>query len=227
MKTKLCNDRMIDGTANAITHSYRSSDESRGDCRKDTIHPMFLQYVLLYFRRKFGRTNNRLIERYFSSHEIRKLHLGCETHVLDGWLNSDLFPGSEIVLQLDATEPFPFGDEEFDYIFSEHMIEHITYSQGLQMLFECYRVLKNNGKIRISTPDLAFLIDLYNEEKSYLQKDYIKWSTDRHIRFAPGYDDTFVINNFVRNWGHQFIYDEKVLSASLQKVGFTKITRCE
>src|SRR4030095_12453732 len=133
----------------------------------------------------------------------------CGDHLLDGWLNADLFPRSAMVLHLDATGPFPFGDEEFDYVFSEHMIEHISYAQGLHMLSECYRILRKNRKIRISTPNLAFLIDLYKERKSDLQNEYIKWATDEFISFAPGYTDTFVINNFVRDWGHRFIYDEK------------------
>jgi predicted SAM-dependent methyltransferase len=37
------------------------------------------------------------------------------------------------------------------------MIEHISFSQGLVMLSECYRVLKEKGKIRISTPDRRLL----------------------------------------------------------------------
>ena len=178
-----------------------------------------------HFKRKSGRDG--IIERYFSAHAMRKLHCGCGDHILDEWLNTDLFPHSESVLHLDATEPFPFGNEEFDYIFSEHLIEHISYSQGLQMLSECYRILRKNGKIRISTPNLAFLIDLYKEEKSDLQKEYLKWATEKFIKFAPCNDDAFVINNFVRAWGHQFIYDEKTLSASLKKAGFTRVTRCE
>ena len=107
------------------------------------------------------------------------------------------------------------------------MIEHISYSQGLQMLSECRRVLRKNGKIRISTPDLAFLIDLYKEEKSDPQKEYIKWASDSFLPDATCNDDTFVINNFVRDWGHQFIYDEKTLSESMEMAGFTKVTRCE
>ena len=132
-----------------------------------------------------------------------------------------------MVVHLDATESFPFRDETFDYIFSEHMIEHISYSQGSQMLSECYRILKNNGTIRISTPNLAFLIDLYKEPKSDLQERYVKWTTDTVLGFAPYDDSVFVINNFVRDWGHQFIYDEKILSACLVKAGFAKVTRCE
>ena len=57
--------------------------------------------------------------------------------------------------------------------------------------------------------------------------EYIKWATDSCIKSAPYYDDTFAINNFVRDWGHLFIYDEKTLRSSLEKAGFTKIFRCD
>ena len=107
------------------------------------------------------------------------------------------------------------------------MIEHISYPQGLFIMSECYRILKANGKIRISTPNLAFLIDLYKEDKSGLQQEYIKWATDQFIQYAPYAADTFVINNFVRDWGHQFIYDEKTPRSAMEKVGFTNITTFE
>jgi hypothetical protein len=55
--------------------------------------------------------------------------------------------------------------------------------------------------------------------------EFIKHSTDTHIKYAPYYEDTFVINNYVRNWGHTFIYDEKVLRYALEKVGFVKIAK--
>jgi hypothetical protein len=69
------------------------------------------------------------------------------------------------------------------------------------MLSECHRVLKNNGKIRISTPDLQFLIDLYRDNKSELQRQYIKWATDERIKGAPCYDETFVINSLSETGG--------------------------
>jgi predicted SAM-dependent methyltransferase len=128
---------------------------------------------------------------------------------------------------LDATKPFPLENDEFDYVFSEHMIEHVSYRQGEMMLQECFRILRTNGKLRVSTPDLSFLINLYNEDKTSAQREYIKWATDKFIRDAPRYEDTFVINNFVRAWGHLFIYDEKTLRSSMAKAGFTHIVRCD
>ncbi len=177
--------------------------------------------------RKFRKVDDSIIGAYFSTYESRKLHIGCSGNIIDGWLNSDLSPISDDVLPLDATKKFPFENNKFNYIFSEHMIEHISHSSGLAMLSECHRILRNNGKIRISTPDLQFLIDLYRSEKSELQIEYIKWATELFIKSAPYSDDIFVINNFVRDWGHLFIYDEKTLRSSLEKAGFTNIVRCE
>ncbi len=195
-----------------------------------TVHGKLIipvQPIYRRFKRHFGRVDRKIIESYIAGRAICKLHIGCGENILSDWLNSDIFVYSDRILHLDATDTFPFPSETFDYIFSEHMIEHISYLNGLSMLNECHRVLRNNGKIRISTPDLQFLIDLYRDEKSELQREYIKWTTDNYIKSAPYYNDTFVINNFVRDWGHLFIYDEKTLRSSLEKAGFTEIVRCD
>jgi predicted SAM-dependent methyltransferase len=126
---------------------------------------------------------------------------------------------------LDATERFPFMDSTFDYAFSEHMIEHIEYTKGLHMLRECLRILKPGGKIRIATPDLRFLVELYKSEKSELQDRYIEWAVNSFLPHIGIYQDVFVINNFVRDWGHQFIYDTKTLSEAMSASGFINVTR--
>jgi predicted SAM-dependent methyltransferase len=167
-----------------------------------------------------------IIQRYFAETPITKLHLSCGENILPGWLNADYLPVSDKIIHLDSGSPFPFPKPMFDYIFSEHMIEHMDIPKGFDMLCECYRVLKNNGKIRISTPDMQFLIDLYRPDKSELQLAYIKWATETFIKNAPYEDDIFVINNFVRAWGHQFIYDEKTLGSAMQHAGFSNIVRC-
>lgn len=181
---------------------------------------------LLIMKRKVRGVDRSIIESYFAKQEVRKLHLGCGKHSMKGWLNSDFRAISNNVLQLDVTKRFPFKNDTLDYIYSEHMIEHITYSDAMLMLSECFRVLKPNGKIRISTPDLQFLIDLYQQNKTQQQIEYIKYDTNRFIKWAPYPDDTFVINNFVRDWHHTFIYDEKTLRSSFQCVGFSNIVRC-
>ncbi len=69
-----------------------------------------------------------------------------------------------------------------------------------------------------------FLAAIYPED---FGKAYLGWAVESFIKTAPYYEDTFVINNFVRDWNHKFIYDEKVLRHSLEKVGFTEIKKCD
>lgn len=126
---------------------------------------------------------------------------------------------------LDVTKRFPFDDCTFDYIMCEHLIEHLQYKDGLYMLSECFRVLKPFGKIRISTPDLHFLIELYSENKTDLQERYIRSSVDSFLPDVKNYSDTFVINNFFQAWGHKFIYDYKTLKNMLENSGFINVTR--
>jgi len=158
---------------------------------------------------------------------VRKLHIGCGTNILPGWLNADFNTLHPAVFHLDATRRFPFRNGEFAFVFSEHMIEHVSYSDGLAMLSECYRVMDRGATIRISTPNLAFVIDLYQPDKTNLQQQFLDWSADIHLHDRAMNEDTFVINNYVRDWGHLFIYDEKVLRKSLAEAGFKDIVRCE
>jgi SAM-dependent methyltransferase len=175
--------------------------------------------------RDHGKVDRALIERYLREAGTRKLQIGCGRNPLPGWLNCDLYPDSHDVLHMDARGRFPLPDGAFDYVFSEHMIEHVSYAEGASMLAECHRVMKPGGRIRVSTPDLRFLIDLYGEQKSPLQQAYIRWATQTFTPGAPAADETFVINNYVRDWGHLFIYDERTLRASLERAGFGAVLR--
>ena len=164
-----------------------------------------------------------------------KLHLGCGRNILDEWINTDFdlvkFPSGP--KHLDVTNKFSIrekrkddiiiDDNSIDYIFSEHLIEHLTYQEGKFMLEECFRVLKVGGKVRISTPDLKFLIDIYTDDKTDLQKRYIDYSVNHEAYDISIGTDTFIINNYVRSWGHIFIYDEKTLKSLFESIGFSNV----
>lgn len=169
----------------------------------------------------------RRIQSYLSRSGTRKLHLGASFSCLEGWFNTDIEPVDRKVTYLDAARPFPFEDRTFDFIFSEHMIEHIRFEDGLDMLRECHRVLKPGGVVRIATPDLAVILGLHRPEKTDSQERYVNWIVQRCL---PGVDmcqDVFVINNAFRAWGHRFLYDRPTLAAAMHRAGFQDITFVE
>jgi predicted SAM-dependent methyltransferase len=154
---------------------------------------------------------------------LRKLNIGCGDHPLDGWINTDIaLGGLSGPPFMDARRTFPFPDAHFDRVFSEHMIEHITYPEGKFMLSECFRVLKPGGRIRISTPNLGFLINLWQDgdaDEESLLGNYIRWA-GKHWGQGHLPNACTVVNNFVRAWGHLFLYDAYTLARTIADVGF-------
>jgi predicted SAM-dependent methyltransferase len=169
---------------------------------------------------------SELINQYLRNHPIKKLQLGTYNNVLEGWLNLDVYPRSSKCVFLDATQPFPLKDNTFDYIFSEHMIENISYEEGLSMLKECFRILKPGGKIRITTPNLDTFIGLFSCENNDLQTRFMQWYMERN--YPNGYEVrlSFIINQCFYGWNHRFIYDPETLKKSFKQAGFIEIKLC-
>lgn len=190
----------------------------------DDTHPWVLRYQAC--KRMVLNTDVKLRDHYFKAHACTKLHLGSSNHLIDGWLNTDLF-ASPGVMALDATAPYPFAEEAFDFVFSEHMIEHVPYDAALRMLKECYRVLKPDGVLRIVTPDLEKILSIYPHPSQADGQRYLQWMSKTFTPDVTQNQPAHVVNAFFRLWGHQFIYDEQTLMASLQSCGFTKIERRE
>ena len=164
-----------------------------------------------------------LVSRYMKTHSVHKLQIGAYICLMPGWLNTDLYPQSVSSVTLDATKTFPFPDASFDYIFSEHQLEHIDYEGALVMFKECHRILRPGGKLRIAIPSLEPLLQLFGPTKTDLQERYIP----RMAGFSyPGVKDPghcFAINAVYMNWGHRFIYDKITLRTTLETIGFTNI----
>src|SRR6267378_3431771 len=105
----------------------------------DPAHPYFVRAQRL--RRAIVRSDERLRNEYLHKAEKPKLHVGGGWRRLDGWLNTDIEVIPDVV-RMDATQPFPFADKTFQFVYTEHMIEHVPYTKGADMLRECHRVLQ-------------------------------------------------------------------------------------
>lgn len=166
------------------------------------------------------------IDKYLKLNDVKKLHIGSNISLLDGWLCSDISPQTKESIYLDATNEFPFENESLDYVYSEHMIEHISRASGLFMLKECFRVLAKNGKIRIATPDVEKIVSIYSKKDESFGNDYVKWITDTFIPDSSDYNPLIVLNTMFRNWSHVFLYDAEFLENALKEAGFSNIIQC-
>lgn len=169
-------------------------------------------------------TNRRVAKLYFADVNEPKLHIGCGYNLIDGWLNSDKDPRDANVMYLDAARSFPFPDATFAYVYSEHMIGSLSFEQASVMLRECFRTLATGGKIRIVTPDIAFLIGMLEERcPSALQLRYMEYF--RSETKSPRSGGIFLINYFAKAYGIQFVYDEPTLRKAMETAGFSCIAR--
>lgn len=164
-----------------------------------------------------------LVSRYIKTHPTRKLQIGAHVCVLPGWLNSDLYPQSISSITLDATKTFPIPDASFDYIFSEHQLEHITHKQAVSMLGECRRILRPGGKVRIAVPSLDRMVELFRPARTDLQDRYIQFMTNISWPTVEDPSPCFAINSAFMDFGHRFIYDQATLRKTLEAAGFAQV----
>src|SRR5262249_49161607 len=90
-------------------------------------------------------------------------------------------------------------------------------------LLESWRVLRPGGRIRTATPSLERLLRLYDANLSDVQKRYLHWARESFVAEADVDLPGFVVNNFVRAWGHRFVYDAQTLRHALERASFTEI----
>lgn len=156
-----------------------------------------------------------------------KLHLGCGEQIKKGWVNIDsgdhYSNKSDVDIACDLSKGIPFPEKTVDYIYHEHLIEHLERSSALDFTIECYRVLKPGGVLRIACPDLSDLIATYLQN-DFDSKDWIKNICPQYL----GLPRAQVFNIAMREWGHKHIYDSDDLILLLREAGFTNDIRiCE
>jgi predicted SAM-dependent methyltransferase len=156
-----------------------------------------------------------LLKKLRLGHTDLKLHLGSGLVKLSDWVNIDMeTPVAD--MKLDLRQALPFDDNSVRFIFSEHFIEHITRDEALNLLRECRRVLTDGGVLRLSTPNLRWIVE------KYLEKNILEW-----VGLWSPATPCQMMNEGMRSWGHQFVYDAEELSLLFSEAGFISQRWCE
>jgi predicted SAM-dependent methyltransferase len=89
---------------------------------------------------------------------MKKLNLGCGFDKREGFVNADNFAECQpdVMCDLEAF-PWPFKDNEFDYILMKHVLEHVgaDFSVFRKIMQELHRVSTPNGIIEIQVPHFS------------------------------------------------------------------------
>lgn len=174
--------------------------------------------LLRFFaRRRTAKMHRRYLVKYKSFPS--KLHFGCGSRKIEGWLNCDVH-NSDLDIDL-ASGDLPFRQEQFDFIVSQHCIEHLWLVDELQPLInKMFSCLKPGGEIWLSCPDIEKIF------KDYAETNGAGLINDRKIRFPDysthGYPSSYIINDlFHQGGGHKNLFDFKLLNSVLSKAGFS------
>lgn len=182
---------------------------------------------------------------------MKKLYVqyGCGLSAPTEWTNFDVSPtlriqkapliGSLLKSQLNTTFPsnvcygditkgLPIAENSCDGLYSSHTLEHLSLQDFRVALKNSYKILKKGGIFRCIVPDLEHISRLYIRELDNgdhqasvkFINNTLMGITERP-RGVKG-----IMNAFLGNAHHLWMWDSKSLGEELRKAGFTQIREC-
>jgi predicted SAM-dependent methyltransferase len=167
---------------------------------------------------KRARAGRELARKAAATTSPLRVHLGCGPIYLDGWLNLDIERASVADVRIDLRFGLPLPPASASSVFSEHVLEHLELADGRRLLRDVRRSLAPSGVLRIAMPDLASLVDRY--ENGWRDQEWLKDPVYASIDTAAN-----MLNYALRSWGHLYVYDFDDLQTRLLEAGFSKIER--
>jgi predicted SAM-dependent methyltransferase len=174
---------------------------------------------LVAMRRRQRRAWRIDVSKFIAPGEPVQLNVGCGSKAKPGWVNIDLSPAADLVL--DVREGLPFDDYSCDLIYSEHFLEHLIYpDESVSFLEECLRVLKVDGRIEIGVPDARYVVESCRNDP--IDPDFLATAALNNWRYPESCRTGFEYINFHFRMGeqHKFAFDLTTLKLHLEDAGF-------
>ena len=167
---------------------------------------------------------------------FKKYNLGCGTKLYQDFLNIGYWPhlsegmvykdlnGTESTFMLnhDLRNGIPAEDESLDLVYHSHMLEHLSYTDGIEFLRECFRVLRPGGIMRVLVPDLELWINAYTNNNKFFFDQYRR---DGGIDSSIYVTKAAVFMGMLHNHEHKCGYDFESLKWLVEYIGFRAVTR--
>lgn len=151
------------------------------------------------------------------------LDIGVGGNFTKGWIHIDFYqislnpinwikkiwikPLKKAEVEHDLRYPLNCADNICDGIYCSHTIEHLLPNHAIQLIMECFRILKPTKYARIIVPDFGITVN------NYINKTFSS-------EFHAGCE---LIMAYTQNWGHLSTWDEEYLTLVLKEAGFVNL----
>lgn len=159
------------------------------------------------------------------------LNIGSGQLVAKGMTNIDFFGTPGIEFGADLRFPLKISGEIANGIFSEHTLEHLTYTEAAHLLAECRRILKPDGIIRIVVPDVSlFIMNYAADNKAWFatwERLMFLGSSDSERAARRLTSPLEAISFVTQEYGHRSSWDFLTIKVYLERAGFRNVTQTE
>lgn len=172
------------------------------------------------------------VDRQIDMLQRRFLHVGCGKKAKDrttvgfnspSWIEKrlDIDPSVQPDIVGTMTEMSGVADGEMDAVFSSHNIEHLYAHEVPRALAEFKRVLKPNGFVVLTCPDLQSICALVAEGK-LLEPAYVSPAGPiSPIDILFGHRSALAAGNTFM--AHRCGFTQRVLASTLKEAGFASV----
>lgn len=187
------------------------------------------------------------IEKYheaiFKHSQMVKLNLGSGFLALNDWINYDnsilvklnklipvkylakagLLPPMYLTVKFanvkicNLKKGIPHKDSSVDCIYTSHFLEHLYRYQAIEILKECHRVLKPDGILRVSVPDVEKLRSILNTDH------FCTWFYPEYLNMQKPTFMMLVKELFLRH--HKWMYDYWTMAKIINEAGFKRVSQ--
>jgi predicted SAM-dependent methyltransferase len=174
---------------------------------------------------------------------FKNYHIGCGSILAKGYLNIDdapmggryqfhehkIYEAKEMsgayILKHDLSQGLPAHAGSLNKIYHSHFLEHLSRTQGLTFIKDCFRTLSEGGAMRFAIPNFRLWCENYINRNDH----FFSWYRKNFLPVDEYHFHTHsqIFTGMLFNHGHQMAYDFESLSFILDKVGFKNITLAE
>ena len=132
----------------------------------------------------------------------------------------------------NLAERLMFDNDSVAFIFTEHVVEHLSFVDAVNFFSEAHRVLTEGGILRVVCPvlDVILKADFNTDEHENYVSNSIFPNFDQEMRLLSGiglgskFDlKPFFLNSMMSMHGHKFIWSYALLTEVLVALGFNDV----